>query len=95
VATVVKFPQHYIALKQPIQPGKGVGLSFSKHLTHNNGAFIVTAHHTFDGRLRVADLTVVTGSLGEQDITGVDCTVINAGSSPVSSFYVNLTRIKA
>ena len=94
MATVEYFPQHFISLNPPIQPGGSVGISFGKHFTHNNGAFIVTAHHQFDGRLQVADLTVVTGHLGEQDITGVDCSVINRGYSPVSGFYINLTRIK-
>ena len=94
MAAVVYFPQQYVALNPPIQPGKSVFISFNKHFTHNNGAFIVTAHHQFDGRLEVANLTVVTGHQGEQDITGVDVLVFNRGFSPVSGFYINLTRIK-
>jgi hypothetical protein len=94
MAAVDNFPQHFIALNPPMRPGERVFISFDKHRTHNNAAFIVTAHHQFDGRLQVADLTVVTGSLGEQDITGVDVLVFNRGSSDVFGFYINLTRIK-
>jgi hypothetical protein len=31
MATVEHFPQHFIALNPPIQPGGSVGISFGKH----------------------------------------------------------------
>jgi hypothetical protein len=94
VATATYLPQQFVALKTPLQAGQGVRVSFDKHFLNNNAAFIVTAHHAFSGRLRIASLTVITAEQGEQDVTGVECTVVNGGSAPVSYFYINLVRIR-
>ena len=94
MATVVCFPMAYVFAQPPIQPGKGLKVSFYKSLTNNNAVFIVTAYHQFSGKLRVDDLAVVISPQGDQDITGVDCTVYNDSASPVYGFYVRLTRIK-